>query len=172
MKSLQVCHLKLPFAGIHLTSTTQESILLVLTLVWHRESHMCINTCLQSGSFFLVTVYRLFVVTGSYLRMLFPLKSSQAVADLSLISLYLWAWWSNRHPAYSSLPFLHHCPTLLPKIPPSFKVSAVKICCLLPSRFWSFDLWGNPPHSLEIFGYWLTNTTLCLYFCHDSWSFK
>lgn len=57
MKSLQLCHLKLPFAGIHLTSTTQESILLVLTLVWYRESHMCINTCLQSGSFFLVTVY-------------------------------------------------------------------------------------------------------------------
>ena len=54
------------------------------------------------------------------------------------------------------------------KYPPVLKLMLLKHAVCYPPGFGHFYLWVNTPHSLKIFGSWLTNTTLCPYFCCNS----
>lgn len=168
MKSLLEAPLYWPLCNLHST----EPLLLVLAFDWHRENQMHIDMWIQCGSFFCVLMYWFLIVAGPHLRMLFPPKSSQVGAGLSFTSLYLWARWSSRHPAYSSVPFLHPWPSFLPEILPPLKLMLLKYTACYPAGVVTCRVLGHSPLSFKIFDWWIGSTTLCRYFFGNSWTFQ
>lgn len=118
---------------------------------------MHVKTCLQSGSFFLIMV-----VTFCYWF------SFEDVASPAVLSS---CGWFSSHISIPNgaigIPLVLHCHFYI------IVLSSLLKYCLLPFWFWSFvDLWVSAPHSLKIFGCWLSNTAFCHCFYHNSWQFQ